>query len=253
MKFLKTLLIAGLFAFAGIHFASNFAVAKMFEKWLGVPVSIQSVRWGLASHQLQLKHVKIKNPPGYQPRLLADIPVIRANYDASELRKGVFKISHLEVEVDEVWLESKSASESNVLALKPMQLTLGLLQPPSPPAIRFFPPISVSIEKVTFGIKRVVFQTRLGNDDITESRTVESSKEDLTELTTPDRVLVYGVLLALRSAGWQSFLPTKDQAVQNAESRMNAWVEQIKQKAQVLQAQIQQALNEKFNKTEANS
>ncbi len=244
MKFIRSLIIAAIVIFAAVHFGSNYLVASMFERWLGVKTTVGMVRWGFANQKMIIHNVRLSNPEGYAERSLAKISKIQAEYDARNLKKGIFKINRLEVFADEIYLDKKSVAEINVLELKPLKRVLGSL-----PAgeISKMPSLSFVIDKVRFQMERVVFDTQLGNDRISENRKVEAPETDLTELTTPDHVAVYAVLLALRSAGWQSFLPSKEQVVQSAQNQMNLFFEQLKQKAQVIQTQIQQALAEKLN------
>jgi len=243
MKFIQSLIFAAAIIFAGVYFGSNYVIASMFERWLGVKTTVGSVRWGAVSKKMVIHNVRIHNPEGYAQRELAKISKIQAEYDVSDLRKGIFKINRLEVNADEIYLDKKSLSETNVLQLKPLRRVLGILT--ETPSLKV-PFLSFSIDKVRFQMDRVVFETQLGNDRVTESRKVESPQADLTELTTPDRVAVYAVLLALRSAGWQSFLPSKEQAVQSVENQMAVIFEQLRQKAELIQTQIQQVLAEKL-------
>jgi len=243
MKFIQSLILAALIIFAGVYFGSNYLLASMFERWLGVKTTVGSVRWGISDKKMVIHNVRIHNPEGYARRELAKISKIQAEYDVSDLRKGIFKINRLEVDAEEIYLDKKSLSETNVLQLKPLRRVLGTLNETSPLKA---PLLSFSIGKVRFQIDRVIFETQLGNDRVTENRKVESPQADLTELTTPDRVAVYAVLLTLRSAGWQSFLPSKEQAVQSVENQMAVIFEQLRQKAELLQTQIQQVLAEKL-------
>jgi hypothetical protein len=245
VKFLRSLVFFGIVLFLGIHFGSNYLVAQGFESWLGVPVQVSSVRWGLSSHQLVLKNVRIQNPSGYNSKYLARMSRIQADYDASDLKHGLFKISRLEVHVEEIQLERKSISESNILELSPLRAALHQeLTTPKKKGI----PISFQIERVKLEMGNVVFATQLGNDQVIQSRKIESPPGDLLELTNPDRVLVYISLLALQSAGWQALLPTQTQVAAEIQSQFNGWVEKVKQQAQVWQAQVNQMIDEKLKK-----
>ena len=245
MKFLRSLILFGIILFFGIHFGSNYLVAQGFESWLGVPVQISSVRWGLSSHQLVLKNVRIHNPSGYSSKYLAKMSRIQADYDASELKHGLFKISRLEVHMEEIQLERKLISESNILELSPLRAALHQeLKIPKKKGI----PILFQIERVKLEMGKVIFETQLGNDQVIQNRKIESPPGDLLELTSPDRVLVYISLLALQSAGWQALLPTQTQVATELKSQLNNWVEKAKQQAQVWQAQVNQMINERLEK-----
>ncbi len=242
MKFIRSLIVAAVVVFAGIYFGSNYLIASTFERWLGVKTSVGSVRWGFASQKMTIHNVRLSNFEGYGDHKLAQISKVTAEYDASGLTKGIFKIKRLEVFVDEVYLSKKSISETNVLELRPLKRVMGT----GSEGVIKAPSVSFVIEKVRFQMDRVVFETQLGNDRVTENRKVEAPQTDLTELTTPDHVAVYAVLLALRSAGWQSFIPSKEQVVESVQTQVGVILEQLKQKAQVFQAQLQQTLAEKL-------
>lgn len=244
MKFLRSLIITAAVLFAIIHFGSNYAVSQVFEKWLGVPVSVSWVRWGFSSHQLVLKNVRIHNPSGYSAQDLARISRIQADYDVSDLRHGLFKIKRLEVKVDEIRLERKSMIESNLMGLQPLNTAINSLSQNikgKTAMVRF------QIEKVRLEIDRVTFQTQLGNDAVTENRKVNAPQEDLSNLNTPDSIAVYTALLALQSAGWQSFLPSQAEVATQIKTQVNDWVEKARQQALILQAQVNQYLNKKLN------
>lgn len=244
MKFLRSVVVAGVILFAGVYFGSNYAVSQVFERWLGVPVKVGSVRWGFSSHRLIIKNMFLLNPEGYNGKNLARISRIQADYDASDFRHGLFKIKRLELTVDQVWLEKKALSESNLMELKPLHTAVSLL---SQSIQEKTSPVRFSIETVRLQMDKVTFQTQLGNDLITENRKVDSSAEDLSGLNTPDSVAVYAALLALKSAGWQTLLPTRAQVETQLKTQVNDWVEQAKQQALILQAQINQFINEKLN------
>ena len=242
MKFLRSLLTNCLIVAALVHFGGNFIMSRVFQTWLGVPVSVSYVRWGLSSHHLVIKHMRIHNPPGYHEKNLAKLSTIRADYDISNLRRGMFKITRLEAMIDEVYLEKKSMGEANLMELIPLR---SLMRTSAVPAKKSSP-VSFQIDKVNLKLGKVIFQTQLGNDQVTENRKMEYSEKDLNILTTPDSVVIYAAGLVLQSAGWQSLLPTREAATQQIQTQMNDWIEELKQKAQAAQIQITQMINEKI-------
>jgi|GEM_PF-2667859 len=246
MSFLRSLIITAIIVFAGVHFGGNYIVAEQLKNWLGVSVDVERVKWGFSSHRFMAKNVRLHNPAGYKKPNLAVISSIQADYDPSQLRQGLIKLTHLEVMIDEVYLERKSLAEPNILELSPLRAMLGKDLERSR---KNFLPIQFQIEKTKIEIGKVIFETQLGNDQVTENRKVESPSTELTELTTPDSVVVYAAMLVLKSAGWQTLLPTRTEVKQEVQNQMNLWLDQMRQKAQALQVQVNQVIDEKLKKT----
>ena len=71
----------------------------------------------------------------------------------------------------------------------------------------------------------------------------------MAELTTPDSVVIYAAMLVLKSAGWQTLLPTKVEIQREINNQMDMWLDQMRQKAKAIQAQVNQVLDEKLKKT----
>ncbi len=245
MSFIRSLILTGIILFAAVHFGSNYVVAQGLGNWLGVPVKVGAVRWGLESHRFIAKNVRIQNPAGYSGKDLVRISRIQADYDASELRHGMLKVTRLEAGIDEIRLERKSVSEANILEMNPIRAAL---HQEIKQAKQKGLPIYFQIEKVKLEMGKVFFQTQLGNDQVTENRPMKSPDTELTVLTTPDRIVVYVALLALQSAGWQSILPTKLEAANQIQTQMNEWVEQLREQALLWQAQVNQIIAEKLGK-----
>ncbi len=242
MKFLRSLLIYCLIVAALVHFGGNFIMSRVFETWLGVPVSVSYVRWGLSNHHLVIKNMRIHNLPGYHEKNLAKISTIEADYDISKLSRGIFKITRLEAMIDEVYLEKKSIGESNIMELSPLR---SLMNPSAVPSKKSFP-VSFQIGRVNLKLGKVIFKTQLGNDLVTEDRGIKYPESDLNILTTPDSVVIYATRLILQAAGWAVILPTREAAAQQIQTQMNDWIEELKQKAQAAQIQITQMINEKL-------
>ena len=242
MKFIRSLLINCLIAAALVHFGGNFLMSRIFEAWLGVPVSVSYVRWGFSSHHLVIKNMRIHNPSGYREKDLAKLSTIQADYDISNIRHGMFKITRLEAMIDEVKLEKKSTGGANLMDLTPLRSLIS----PSDTHAKKSSSISFQIDKVSLKLGKVIFQTQLGNDQVTENRKMEYPAKDLNILTTPDSVAIYAAGLVLQSAGWQSLLPTREAATQQIQTQMNDWIEELKKKAQAAQIQLTQMINEKM-------
>ncbi len=245
MGFLRSLILSALVVFALVYFGSNYVVAEGLKDWLGVSVEVGSVRWGFSSHHWTAKNVRVKNPGGYKKSDLAVISQIQAEYDPANLRHGLIKIKHLDVRIESVHLERKSLSEINILELAPLRVAL---RQPLPEKKKLLP-IQFQIEKTQLQIDKVFFETQLGNDQVTENRKVESSTGEMAELTTPDSVVIYAAMLVLKSAGWQTLLPTKVEIQREINNQMDMWLDQMRQKAKAIQAQVNQVLDEKLKKT----
>ncbi len=245
MGFLKSLIITGVILFAAVYFGSNYAVSHSLENWLGVPVKVGSVRWGIENRRFTVKNIRIQNPTGYSSKDLALISRIQADYDISELRLGKVKIMRLEAVIPEIRLERKSVSESNILELNPLRAALRLeLKKPRQKGL----PVFFQIEKVKLEMGNVFFETQLGNDKVAQNRKINSPDAELSHLTTPDRIAVFVALLSLESAGWQAILPGRVEVADQIQTQMTEWIEHLKAQALLWHAQINQMISEKLGK-----
>ena len=87
MGFLRSLILFAAVLFAGIYFGSNYLVSQVFKKWLGVEVSVSSVRWGISKKHVTVKKMRLHNPAGFSEKDLVKISLIEADYDLYEFRK----------------------------------------------------------------------------------------------------------------------------------------------------------------------
>ena len=242
MKFLRSLFIHCLIIAAVVHFGSNFLISYFFQTWLEVPVSTRYVRWGLSSHHLVIKNIALLNPAGYPGKNLARIASLQADYDITQLAQGIFKIKQLELDISEIHLEKKSLTGINLLELAPLRHVAKASSTPPQKG----PPIIFQIEKTHLKIGKVFFQTQLGNGQVSESRPIERSENELNIRATPDSVLFYTVGLALQAAGLQGLLPSRQAVEQQVQSSLNDWIDELKKKAQGTQGQITQMMSEKL-------
>ncbi|MDD5195095.1 MAG: AsmA family protein [Candidatus Omnitrophica bacterium] len=125
MKKLLVILIIILVAFFAIGFFKD-AIIKSFvtaslEKTLGAPVKIEGFSLGIVSQSVRISGFKIYNPENFEKGVLADLPVINAQCNISELLNKKIHLINLEIELKELLIEKNKEGKLNVDSLKVAQ------------------------------------------------------------------------------------------------------------------------------------
>lgn len=112
---------------------ARFILTKGLSQATGLGFQLNSVEVGLFSGRLEVKGLKIFNPPDFPDRLLADIPQIKIDFDfGAFLLKKKIHLKHLVVDIKQlnIFQDAKNQLNVNSLAL--------LIPPPSgdPPQIQ---------------------------------------------------------------------------------------------------------------------
>ncbi len=137
-KLLAKLLIALLVLVVALYACRNYIARKSVEvgaeKATGFPLEIGSVNLGLFKGTLEVRNLKLMNPPEFQEKLFVDVPLFRVDYHTMSIISGSPHIKELAVNAEEVVLVKNEKGQSNAQVLQakitPASTSTGGGQPP---------------------------------------------------------------------------------------------------------------------------
>jgi len=149
--FISGAIIIGIL-FLGIHFKDQIlksTVMLVASRVTGTEVQIQQFSLGVLSQTVKISGLKLYNPKGFPPGILADIPVIFVDYDLGALLKKKIHLRSVEVELKELVLEKNKEGKMNVDSL-----AVSKQEEPGKKA----EPMPLQIDRMKLGIGRLVMK-----------------------------------------------------------------------------------------------
>lgn len=121
MKFVKVFLIAAAI-FLVLGFLKNSIVQGILEvaisKGFHAPVHIGSTDLSFFKASIELKNIRVQNPPGFPEKNMIDIPQIFIKLDPADLRKGKLHFNDLRIHMEKLTVIKNKKGELNVNTLK---------------------------------------------------------------------------------------------------------------------------------------
>ncbi len=108
------LLVVGIFV--GVNLFGTMALGHVLGNAIGAPVSVGRLHLGVFSSSVGLYNLKIKNPPGFREKTLAEIHEISVKYDLSAFFRGKIHFKAVRLDFGDVTIE-KNSSKVNLLEL----------------------------------------------------------------------------------------------------------------------------------------
>jgi uncharacterized protein involved in outer membrane biogenesis len=84
----------------------------------GFPLTIGSVNVGLAESQLDVRDIKLMNPPGYAEPLFVDLPRLHVDYRLGSMLALAPHINDMLVDINQLVIVRTDKGESNAMKLK---------------------------------------------------------------------------------------------------------------------------------------
>ena len=121
-KSIKWLLLSVVALGAIVGFARNIAARRGVElaakEMTGFPLEIGSVNIGLFSGTLEVRDLKLMNPPQFHGGTFVILPLVRADYDAMSFLRRTPHIKELVVNVSEIDIVKNEKGDTNAAALQ---------------------------------------------------------------------------------------------------------------------------------------
>ncbi len=95
-----------------------FVIEKEVKTMTGIQVGMESLRVGFIDATVEIKDLKIYNPPEYPDRIMLDMPEIYVDFDLPDILKGKVHLTQLKLDVAEFMVVRNRAGELNLNTLK---------------------------------------------------------------------------------------------------------------------------------------
>jgi len=104
--------------FLGRNTIARMAVEIGTKQKTGFPLSIGSVDIGLFNSTLEVRDLKMTNPPEFQGGTFVDLPLLRVNYDTVSMLRRSPHIKELIINLNEIVIVKNEKGESNTTRLQ---------------------------------------------------------------------------------------------------------------------------------------
>lgn len=133
-------------------------VIKSATQTLGAKVQIDQISFSIFKRKIELKGLKVYNPPGFPDETMLDIPdVLVSNYDLPALLRGKIHLNIVRINLREAVIIRGKDKKLNVDSLKVVEQNKKG-QNPLPPGKEKFKTHPLQIEHLTMNIGRVIFK-----------------------------------------------------------------------------------------------
>jgi len=117
-KFLVRIALVFVILLAAVFLLRNVIACKAVEigtqQMTGFPLEIASVDLGMFGGAMEVRGLKLMNPPDFPEKMFVDLPLFKVDYRTLSMLRGAPHIRELIVNVNEVILVKNEKGESNV-------------------------------------------------------------------------------------------------------------------------------------------
>ncbi|HUI05482.1 MAG TPA: hypothetical protein VL486_00595 [Verrucomicrobiae bacterium] len=121
-KFLRWLgiglLVLAVVLILGRNVIARLSVEVGTKKLTGFPLEIGSVNVGLLNGKLDVRNLKLMNPPDFEEKMFVDLPEFRMDYRLGSMLAGAPHINDMLVNLKQIVVVKNAKGESNVQRLK---------------------------------------------------------------------------------------------------------------------------------------
>jgi len=207
-KLLKWMLVLVLvLAVVGV-LARNFIARKAVEvgmkQMTGFPLTIGAVDIGLVNGKLEVRDLKLMNPPEFQEKMFVDLPGLYVDYKLGSMIAGTPHVKELRINLNEVVVVKNEKGETNALKLKSVAASSGGSSggekaPPGPaPTEEKKATYKVDLLKVHVGTVRYLDYSKSKPTEKKMVLNLDATYKDIDENTNISRLVL---VTALSQAG----------------------------------------------------
>lgn len=199
--------------FVIVSTSSKFLLAKVLETAIGAPVEINKLNINLFAGEVGIEGLKIRNPNGFNEKLIAIIPEIFIHVDWNALFQNRIHVREIRLNLDEITVERNQSGAVNLMELgavkkpsKKSQTAEAPLQPsePSPasqkPAEPAKPP-AVQIDTVSLSLGRARYVDYTSGQAVARTFPLEIRNSVLRDVTDPAQITQQIVFKTLQRVG----------------------------------------------------
>jgi uncharacterized protein involved in outer membrane biogenesis len=134
----------------GKNLIAKTALTAGVRAMTGLELTVGRMAVGLLSTSIDMRNVRIVNPPGFQERTLVSLPRVYVDYDLGAFLGGRVHLEALTIAVDQINVVRGTEEQVNVMALKPIREPQGGPAPPGPAAGKA-PPLQIDVLELEIG------------------------------------------------------------------------------------------------------
>jgi len=149
VNFLLILIVLLAAVFIGKDLLIRVGVEQAVKAVTGLPLKIDSLKVGLAPTTIDIRGMRLFNPPGFAESLMIDIPEIYVDYNLAEMLTGKVHLNDVRLDLNEFIVVKSKEGAVNINYLKTIQEKLPPPKPGQEP---------VKIDNLTLKMNRVVYK-----------------------------------------------------------------------------------------------
>ena len=115
---LTVIFLVFLCAIAARNSLARFALLKGVKSGLDLDMSIKKIDVGILKTYVNIEDMKICNPPGFNEKIMADLPQVYVNYQPGAFFAGQVHLNKLRLELKEFVVEKNQQGNLNVNSIK---------------------------------------------------------------------------------------------------------------------------------------
>jgi len=115
---LMSIFLALVFTVSARNVLARFMLIKGVKTAVGLGMSIKNIDIGILKTSVNINDLKIFGPPGFNEKIMADLPQIYMDYQPGALFKGEVHLKKLKLELKEFIVEKNQQGSLNVNSIK---------------------------------------------------------------------------------------------------------------------------------------
>jgi len=117
-RILAVLVLLLVLLYFSLNFIARVSVEYGAKKITGFPLEIGSVDLGLFSSKVDVRNLKLMNPPEYQEKMFVDMPELYVNYRLGSMLSGAPHINDMLINIKQLVVVKTDKGDSNAMKLK---------------------------------------------------------------------------------------------------------------------------------------
>ncbi len=185
-KLLLRILIGVVVLLVVLFLARNFIARKSVEigatKATGFPLTIGSVDVGLFSSKLDVRDLKLMNPPDFPEKMFVDMPQLYVDYRLGSMFSGAPHVNDMLINIKQLVIVKNDKGDSNAMKLK------GVVSPPGSTSSTKY-----SVDKLRIHVGTVTTVDRSGKRKDMPLN-VDATYNNITDSTDISRLVLLTVM-----------------------------------------------------------
>jgi len=197
MKKGKIFLLGVLIIVVGLFLVKNIIVKSVVEQSVrvvtGLPLHIKSLNLGITSSLIDIKDLQLHNPPGFEEKVMVDIPEIYVDYSLAPLLKGKVDVTDIKLHLKEFIVVKNKDGKVNLDYLKQLQSKKGEDQKEGEKKPQEKKSQDIHIGRLSLKVDRVVYKdySKGGEPEVNEfNLKIDQTYENIDDLNALISLLV---------------------------------------------------------------